>query len=135
MQEIKFRGRRTYDKEWVYGNLVIDKQGYKHIVPTEYFEEDGHHLCYNDDTDKPIFFDQETIGQFIGQKDFYGLEIYDGDILQTNEADWIAQVIYHYDGFMLTGLDHTGFSYSPDYDKCKIITNKHDHPELITNDN
>ena len=50
-----------------------------------------------------------------------GREIYEGDILHTNEADWVAKVIWNYDGFMLTGLNNTGFSCSPDYDKCAII--------------
>ena len=135
MRTLKFRGRRSYDKQWIVGNLIVDKNGDKHIVPFDYFNMDGHHLRYEDDSDKPVFFDQETIGQYTGQKDKNGKEIFEGDILHTNEADWIAKVIWNYDGFMLTGLNNTGFSCSPDYDECVIIGNIHDNPELIETKN
>lgn len=123
MREIKFRGKRVDNGEWVYGFFV------------GYSAAEGY--IYGDYIDKNEVWkvDTNSVGQYIGQKDELGEDIYDGDILHTNEADWIAQVLYHYDGFMLTGLDHTGFSCSPDYDKCKVITNKIDHPELIKNDN
>ena len=75
--------------------------------------------------------DIETLGQYTGQKDKNGNDIFEGDILHTNEADWIAKVIWHYDGFMLTGLNNTGFSCSPDYNEGTIIGNIYDNPELL----
>ena len=93
-------------------------------------------VCYNQDfyktkdqsapilsalTDKYL-----VLEQFTGLRDSKGVDVYEGDILHTDEAGWIAKVIWHYDGFMLTGLDNTGFSLSPSYDKCEVIGTIHD---------
>ena len=31
MREIKFRGFRTVQKDWVYGNLIVDENGTKYL--------------------------------------------------------------------------------------------------------
>lgn len=114
MREIKVRAKTLYAKDeqfWVYGLLVREVGGGWSIQTED---------C------KLIGVDPETVEQCVGQKDKHGKEIYEGNILHTNEADWIAKVIWHYDGFMLTGLNNTGFSCSPDYDKCEIIGDIHE---------
>ena len=69
MREIKFRGKDCSGK-WRCGAYI----------PTEFtqWQEpsifDGHHRAE---------VDGETLGQFTGQKDVNGIEIYEGDILET----------------------------------------------------
>ena len=152
MREIKFRGRRTYDKKWIYGNLVIDEKGDKHIVTFDKFYEDGHHLKYDDETDEPVFFDEETIGQYTESHSKDGKEIYGGDIIEgyswkepyalKTKKIAIGWVNFSPDCgwyFCTNNLDGSyrglpkGFRTIPDLEDCEIIGNIHDNPELIQN--
>ena len=86
MREILFRGKRIFDEEWIYGNLVIDKNGCKHIIPMDQIEEDGHHLLI--DSDLPVFIMQETVGQFTGLFDTNGVKIFEGDICTYSTPEY-----------------------------------------------
>lgn len=70
MRTIKFRGRRTSDRKWIYGDL-------KKLEPFGFFIHgyDGE-FCLN------FGVDTETVGQFTGLYDKNGKEIYEGDILR-----------------------------------------------------
>ncbi len=140
MREIKFRGKRIHDNEWMYGNLIVDNIGNKYIVPFEFFESDGHHLMYVDDTDLPVFIDENTIGQYTGLKDCTGRKIYEGDIAQWKEYDicsgagrtYRGRVEFHnglfrIGSFLLYNLvSKRGF---------KIIGNIYENPELLEENN
>ncbi len=102
MKEIKFRGRRVDNGEWVYGSLISDRGHivhsskhpcgkYAYIVSPELFstavtavrtdvgEVNISNYCYEVD---PI-----TVGQYIGIKDADGVEIYEGDIVEYENGN------------------------------------------------
>lgn len=140
MMETEFRGKRQYDGKWIYGNLVVSEHGDRHIIPSKYFIEDGHHLRYEDDTDEPMFFNEETIGQWTGLFDSVGNKLYVGDIVDINSLSMhIKAEIRFSDGCFDVVANHCNFR---DYLKCyvanhcvEVIGNIYDNPKLMEGNN
>lgn len=136
MREILFRGKRTDNGEWVYGNYYIaeklDKSGVEYFIIE--IEAEG----------SQYYVTPETVGQYTGLTDKNGKKIFEGDIVKTkkygkiighsNVRDFdIFVVIYEpamfrlentHRAFNLVGKCGKGIDY-------EVIGNIHDNPELL----
>lgn len=153
-REIKFRGKRVDNLEWVYGNLTDNLLGEPLI---EYrVDHRGILKIRGQEREKVI---PESIGQYTGQK-CGDMEWYEGDIIRINENDpedvgiyvctWIQEwcmfallnvEMGEYAKYLTEGADSLDtalyWTYPIDTDKTEdgkyeVIGNIHDNPELLS---
>ena len=121
-REIKFRGKRLDNGEWVYGYYLYASNGKLEADPDEmplhliYSYTDRHFL------DNFYIVDPATVGQFIGRQDGHGQDMYEGD-----KAIWIAKANaeLNYEGVISWDEKSLGWSHGDCgmdiYDNYKII--------------
>ena len=118
MREIKFRGKRIDNDEWIYGDLIHDGfDGTSGVIEIGIAPLG----CY------PIAVIIESVGQFTGLHDKNGKEIYEGDIVLIREG--IAVITFYCGSFWCDFWTMLLLS-----DRCvevEVIGNIHENPELI----
>lgn len=113
MREIKFRGKRIDNGEWVYGYFLYGAILDQHVIWTD---------------NENWIVDPETVGQFV-DFDKNRAPIFEGDIDGSDEPMYVA----FEDGSF--GLKFKGnrdyFDNCITWRKCLIIGNIHDDSELL----
>jgi len=82
-REIKFRGKRKDNGEWVYGDLIHTSPTDMSIVECGYFTVKSSYEVI-----------PETVGQSTGLKDKNGKKIFEGDVCRVLYTDWASQTDY-----------------------------------------
>lgn len=127
MREILFRGKRTDNSEWVYGNYCgaeyLTTKGIEHLIIE---------VPRSGSSAKVL---PETVGQYIGVTDINGKPIFEGDIVKY--GDTIHKVVFEqrngtaYFGLVYNELETLPFGHYQDLKQIEVIGNIHDNPELL----
>lgn len=129
-RKIKFRGKRSINNEWVYGNYILIAGRQETFISESYSCTSSHAFEV-----KP-----ESVGQFTGLHDENGTEIYEKDIVKLFYGDkysigivlwnnkiaaWCIKLKGEH-SFGSTPIGEMFTSYT-----SVVIGNIHDNPELI----
>ena len=126
MREILFRGK-TFDGEWEEGSL--------HIEYGETTADGKRNLDYRilGMRGECRYVDPETIGQYTGLCDKNGRKIFEGDICRVGHLLYMVEFNYSQWKFSILSakvLCYPAFN-SHCGERCIIIGNVHDNPELL----
>ena len=124
MREILFRGKRTDNGEWVYGNLVRGcDEKYAYIV-----EFGNKEMCSN-----YVNVNPDTVGQYTGLKDKNGTKIFEGDIGRRRDDIFLIDWSEEKAAFVMVFYDYMcEILYLEEmWDDAEVIGNIHDNPELL----
>lgn len=144
MREIKFRGKDSTLKKWLYGDLLQYNDGSVCIGErSKTFTDDGYQNPFYSTV---LGVDEETICQFTGLHDKNGKPIYEGDIVKAPLLDPIfgdiikdtfcnSEIIFNKGSFVVSYYKRDRNIYLSDlYDKIEVIGNIFDNKELLNED-
>ena len=130
-REIKFRGKRLDNGEWVYGyyyTQIITHAGNR--KSRDHFMRTEQNIRYEVDPD--------TVGQYTGLKDKNGKEIYEGDVCNCREYEcFFGKIKWSNDeATFLFCIVCDGGGYEEEWlyeyaDALEVIGNIYENPELL----
>lgn len=127
-RQIKFRGKRIKDGEWLHGCYILNRG--EHFIAPDGIQPPGA-------TAWDFEVDPSTVGQFTGMYDAKGREIYEGDILTAENLDRSVTVVIEFRSGAFHFVDRGGgiAYFFDEFGHTAIIGNMHDNPELLKGGN
>lgn len=123
-REIKFRGRRVDNGEWVIGYYYHSTINGKHFI-ADMVETVAHEV------------DPDTVGEFTGLTTKAGVELFEGDIVKyrrmlRNKEVWFTSAIVWNNGFVLSPnktVMHDHFAIGASLSSIEVIGNVYENED------
>ena len=136
MREIKFRGKRVDNGEWVYGVPVIGLTSGVFMIWIESEAKRGRWELSIRGVVKQAEVIPETVGQYTGLDDKNGVEVFEGDVVRylNSIESGNGVVIFDTCAFLFNWIDIDETDSILRHFQCseelEVIGNVHDNPEV-----